>query len=237
MTQDQADNRLKWIDIKLAKRGHSEDWKDVVYYDELHYRIGHKETIKVKRPTGKEYRLAKMNVQLKEKTSKDIKAKAREEGHEMLLSVFIVIGYNYRKMVIYQVPSNVGKMTSKVYINDILPRIAPELIAKGLTLCQDADSAYNSRATLAWAKKQGLSLLTLPGKSPDFSILESMANPIKHLFFSRRTRSEKARLARFTRVFNEEVSQDMINGLYKGYTARFHEISPKSPKANRSANI
>jgi hypothetical protein len=66
-------------------------------------------------------------------------------------------------------------MTTKIYIEVILPQILEDFQEQGLTLCQDADSAHNSKATIAWAKKHSLSLLTLPGVSPDFSILESMA--------------------------------------------------------------
>ena len=88
-------------------------------------------------------------------------------------------------------------MTSKVYI-DILKQLQPDL--NGMTLCQDKDSAHNSKAVTAWAKEQGINLLILPGKSPDFSIMESMAHSIKRSFYSRRTASESAALAQFTKV-------------------------------------
>ena len=56
-----------------------------------------------------------MNI-YKKTTSKDIKAKARKEEHVPLLNVFVVIGYNYKRMIPYEIPSNsVGKMTTKFY--------------------------------------------------------------------------------------------------------------------------
>lgn len=217
LTPAQAEGRTDWIDIELPKRPHSKDWEDCVFCDKFQ----HGKMIKL--PEGRDWRQHPMNVQKKKKTSKELKEKARKDGHDVLLSVFVVVGMNYRRMVSYEVPNGVGKMTTEVYTKHILPSITPELIDQGLTLVQDADSAHTSRGTTKWAKDNGLSLLTLPGKSPDFSIIETMANPIKKKFFNRRTRTEKAGMARFTKVWEEEIDQEQINGLYTGYTRRFHE--------------
>jgi transposase InsO family protein len=94
----------------------------------------------------------------------------------------VVIGYDYRKMIPYDYGNSNGKMKSDVYIQ-ILSELLPDL--QGIILYQDKDSAYNSKAITNWAKKNGLDLLILPGKSPDFSIIESIANPVKKLFHSR----------------------------------------------------
>jgi len=111
-------------------------------------------------------------------------------------------------------------MTTKVYTETILPAILDDFTSQGLTLCQDADSAYTSKATIAWAQKHGLSLLTLPGVSPDLSILEIEAHPVKRKFHSRRCTTEKAAMARFKRVFMEELDQNQIQNLYNFYTLR-----------------
>lgn len=55
-----------------------------------------------------------------------------------------------------------------------------------------------------------MDLLTLPGVSPDFSIIETMAHLIKKDFYARRCTSEKTALARFTRLFEEEMDQSKI---------------------------
>ena len=52
-----------------------------------------------------------------------MKAKAREEEPIKLLNVFIVIRYNYRKIVPYEVPNIVGKMTTKVYLDTVEPPV------------------------------------------------------------------------------------------------------------------
>tara|TARA_R110002060_G_scaffold1899_4_gene3473 strand:- start:26 stop:394 length:369 start_codon:yes stop_codon:yes gene_type:complete len=111
-------------------------------------------------------------------------------------------------------------MTSKVHIS-LLERLKSDL--DGITLCQDKDSAHDSKAINRWAKEEGIDLLTLPGKSPDFSIIESLAQPVKNLFHAERTASQKAALNRFSRIWNRELSQNKINNMYTWYTKRLHE--------------
>jgi hypothetical protein len=77
-------------------------------------------------------------------------------------------------------------MTTKVYTEEVLPACLQDLKDHGLTFCQDADSVYIAKATEAWAKKNGLNLITFPGVLPDFFILESIAHPLKRKFHSRR---------------------------------------------------
>jgi hypothetical protein len=84
-------------------------------------------TKKLKWKKGKEYRYKPQNIHRKKVTSKDTKAKAREEEHLKLLNVFVVIGYNWRKIIPYEVPNSVGKMTTKVYTTVVLPLLQKEL--------------------------------------------------------------------------------------------------------------
>jgi hypothetical protein len=52
-----------------------------------------------------------------------------------------------------------------------------------------------------------LTLITLPGVSPDFSIFESLAFPIKKKFDARRYATEKAGLAHIKQISDEELDQ------------------------------
>ena len=106
---------------------------------------------------------------------------------------------------------------------EISYQIADELRDCGLTLIEDADSAHKSAKTKAWAKANDLSLLTLPGVSPDFSILESMARPLKKKFHAKRCTTEAASKARFTQIFEEEMDQEMTQRMYDSYTKRLHD--------------
>ena len=215
LKREQANKRLDFTDIQLPKRPHSEDWKDVAFCDEFRFGIGPQVTKRIKRRQGREHRDKPWNVHRKKVTSKDTKAKAREEEALKLLNVFVVISYNYRKIVPYKVPNNVGKITTKVYTEVILPAILNDLLDRGLTLYQDKDSAHKSNSTLAWAKKHNLPLIIAPGTSPDFSIIESQAHPLKRSFHTKRCTTEKAGLARFERIFDEEMDQEKVQEMYK----------------------
>ena len=225
LTRTQATNRTKWIDIQLPLRPYSEDWKDCAYCDEFHFSIQQEDTFRIKRPEGKEWRLHKMNVQLKQGvTSKEQKEKAREEGHIRLVNIFVVIGFNFKKTIRYEVSNDVGKMEIDPYI-----RILEELEAdkewqkQGLVLVQDADSAHTANRVKTWCKKHDFASITLPGKSPDFSILESMASVYKRRFHLRSSSTPEEGLARFEQIFYHEVDQRVIQRQYDEYTARFHE--------------
>ncbi|XTI82909.1 hypothetical protein V2W45_1226812, partial [Cenococcum geophilum] len=105
----------------------------------------------------------------------------------------------------YEVPNLVGKMTTEVYTKVVLFSLQDELLDYGLTLYYNADLAYISKAIIKWAKDNGVSLITLPGVSPDFSILKLMAHPIKRKFYAKRCTIEKAALARFRQLSEEEM--------------------------------
>ena len=141
-----------------------------------------------------------------------------------LLNVFVIIGYDYKRMIPYEVPSNsVGKMTTKVYTQEILPVIKDDLLSCGLTLWQDKDSTHDSNSTKAWFKKNNIPYITSPGNSPDLSIFESYAHPLKKLFHKRQCTSKKEALVRFKHVFKEEFNQEIIRNMYKYYTKRLHD--------------
>ena len=76
---------------------------------------------------------------------------------------------------------------------------------------------------MAWAKQNNLSILTLPGKSPDFSIMESMAMPLKRAFHAIHSTTHKKALDRFNHIFIEEMDQNTVNGMYKWYTKRLYK--------------
>jgi hypothetical protein len=67
------------------------------------------------------------NIYRKKVISKDTKTKAREKDYLKLLNVFVVIKYNYYRMILYIVPNRVGKMTIEIYTEHILPTIFPDL--------------------------------------------------------------------------------------------------------------
>ena len=117
----------------------------------------------------------------------------------------MVISYDYQKIVPYEVSNKVGKMTTNVYTEIILPAILDDLLDRGLTLYQDKYSAHKSNTTITWPKNHNLPLITAPGASPDFSMIESQAHSLKRLFHAKRCTTEKAALARFMGIINKEM--------------------------------
>ena len=223
MTDTQERNRCDSCKDILLKRPHSKDWKDVVFYDELHFGIGPQLTKHVKRQSRNERRNKAQNIHRKRTTFKDTKVKARETEPLKLLNIFVVIRYTYKKIVPYEVPNGVRKMTTKVYTDHILPSIRQELSDQGLTLCQDADSAHCSHATLIWMERNSMDVITLPRASPDLSILESIAQQLKRKFYAQRTTTQKAALARFEQVFEKGLDHEKIQELYSWFTKRLHD--------------
>ena len=186
---------------------------DVYFCDEFHLSVGPSITKRIKRKRGNKLKNNLQNVHRKKLTSKEVQAKAQEDGQLKLINVFFVIGYNYRKRIHYSIPTNEnGKISSEIYINKIFPQLLPDL--QGITLYQDKDSAHDSKAVTAWAKQNGLKLHTTPGKSPDFSIFKSMAQTLKRKFYHRCTTTENAARMRFNKTFDEEMDQKKIQKLY-----------------------
>ncbi|KAH6704129.1 hypothetical protein BKA61DRAFT_577225 [Leptodontidium sp. MPI-SDFR-AT-0119] len=186
LTEKQAKARLEWEAIERTERPTNEDWKDVAFCDEFHLGIDPQVIKRVKRKIRPEHGLKPENVHRKKVTSKDTKVKAREDEHLRLLNVFVVIGYDYRKILTYDAGNVVGKMSTKCYTEQIHPHLLDDFRSKGLTLYRDADSAHLPKAMETWVKKNGLKVLPLRSVSPDFLIFESMANPLKRAFYARR---------------------------------------------------
>lgn len=197
LSHKEAHSRLVWIDNQLAIRPHSRDWFDVAFCDEFHFGLGPQTTKRIKRKQGRKYRYKPLNVNRKKVTQKDEKGKARGDNNPFeSFSVFVVIGPNYRRFIPCNAGNKNGKMSSLCYTSQILPILQEDVEFRGLTLCQDGDSGHKAIATQKWAAQRGFPLLTLPAYSPDFSIMESLAAPVKRKFHAERC-SKKMAMERF----------------------------------------
>ncbi|TVY89446.1 hypothetical protein LAWI1_G004083, partial [Lachnellula willkommii] len=200
----QARLRVLWCILALLLRPRSWRWWNTAFCDEFHFGIGPQTTKHIKRRKGRKFRYAPYMVHRKEVTSKDTKAKAREDEHLKLLNCFVVIRYNYRRAIPYRVANLVGKMTAEAYIEQ----------ARGLTLVQDADLAHSSKKVAEWARQHKMRILTLPGVSPDLSIIETMANTVKRLFHSKKCSIEEGAMSWFMEVWDQEMDQNTIQRSY-----------------------
>jgi hypothetical protein len=130
------------------------------------------------------------------------------------VNIFVVIEYTYRKTIPYKIPNIIGKMTTKIYTKNILPQLMEDFQDQGLILCQDADLAHKNNGIIAWAEKNRLPLITLPGVFPDLSIMESIARPLKKDFYTRRSPNQETGLARIIQLFKKEIDQEIIQYMY-----------------------
>jgi hypothetical protein len=135
LTKKQAKARTDFIDIQLPIRPYSVDWEDVAFCDKFYFGIRPQLTKRIKRKAGKKWRYKPYNVHRKEITLKDIKVKAKEEDYFKLLNVFVVIGLNYKRVILYKILNSVGKITTTVYTRFILLTIKEDLKREDLTLC------------------------------------------------------------------------------------------------------
>ena len=133
----------------MTIRPYSYYWKDVAFYNKFYFGVGPQLTKHIKREKGPVHRYKLENIYCKKVISKDIKAKAREEKHLKLVNIFVIIRWDYRRIILYKVPNKVGKMTSNVYTEEILPSLLHNLKDQGLTLYQDANSVHNLKETQA----------------------------------------------------------------------------------------
>src|SRR5437868_8232102 len=75
------------------------------------------------------------------------------------IHTWCVIGWNYCKLIPYITESDNGKMTSKVYLEQILPQIITDFKRLDLVLYEDQDSAHTSMELRKWCKENGLTVI------------------------------------------------------------------------------
>ncbi|KAF8862050.1 hypothetical protein BDZ45DRAFT_671357 [Acephala macrosclerotiorum] len=115
----QADQRYDFAREQLQERPHSIHWKNVYFCDEFHFDVDFQTIHRIKRKKDRKHRDNLVNAHRKKVTSKNTKTKAREKNAFKLINVFVIVEINYWRSIAYEVSNEVGKMTSKVYI-DIL---------------------------------------------------------------------------------------------------------------------
>ena len=83
----------------LTVRPYSKNWNDVVFADKFYVRIRTHTIKKIKRKIGPKYKYKKKNVHYKKVSSKEVKAKVRENEHLKLLYVYATIKLFYIKLI------------------------------------------------------------------------------------------------------------------------------------------
>jgi len=219
---------MDWVETQIGFRPKGPrgvegiNWRNIVFSDEFHLSLGPERTRRVKRSIGKVWKRKPWNVQKKKVNPKTARDMEKKEDHFKQLHIFIAIGYNYKKLVPYNAGNSNGKMSSKCYTEQILPALKDDLLREGLILCQDGDGSHTTQLVKTYTQDHGLEVLNLPHRSPDLSIFETLANPLKKEFQKERHITNRAAMSSFVRIF-EELDQRMIQGLYNNYYDRLEE--------------
>jgi len=102
------------------------------------------------------------------------------EAYEKVIHGFCAVGYEYKKFFFYITRNLNGKMSGRLYTNEILPTIESDLTHR--TLFEDRDSAHYSAMVTKWKEQHHIKWMLNAPRSPDLSVCETIAGSFKHYY-------------------------------------------------------
>ena len=163
-----CERRVEYARVMLERYPDSEDWRHIRFSDECHFGWG---------PEGKVWVIRRPW----ERHCPDclLEKEAPAEKDLKRLHCWAAVGYNFKSLLVwYNVPGNSnGKMSQKVYRDDILEPVVGSWLREGqsFVLEEDNDSGHGtSKANIVrtWKKENGLESFFNCASSPDFSPIE-----------------------------------------------------------------
>lgn len=171
------------------------------FCDKIHFSLGKPQTKKIKRRIGERHHDRNTQFARPEKVAPDQKGSIH----------FALMGYNYIRAIPYKNAVSNGKMDAYSY-KDLLTQILSDI--EGYILYKDKDSAHNAAATKAWKEEHGMAYVIAPGKSLDFSCLETEARPIRRMYNTRRILNQ-ARAEKWAEECICSLNKKSINKLFE----------------------
>lgn len=176
--------RVQWAKTMLTKYPLPIDWRHIRFSDEVHFGWGPEGRQLIIRPRGSDWRGHPSCIQRKETRDK------KDQDQTKRVHFWGAVGYEFKsELVQYSVPGNSnGKITHKVYIQQILEPVVAEwcLEKKPWCLEEDGDSGHgliqNSNVVEKWKKAHSMSrdsstiynyYANCP-QSPDFAVIEDL---------------------------------------------------------------
>lgn len=171
-----AARRLEWCRVMLERYPRPEDWLKVRFGDEAHFGYGPQHKLRIIRRVGERYRPDAIQ-RIKLPAPKD----------EKRLHCWAAVGYDFKSAItFYDVPTNSnGKMSKRVYIDQILEPVVKPWIATGqdFVLEEDGDSGHGTGKqddiVKAWKTRHCLKHYFNAAASPDLSPIENCWQPTK----------------------------------------------------------
>lgn len=190
----------------------NDDWKRVRWSDEIHFGLGPEKKLRIIRRPGE--RLCWSCIQ--ERGPPPEKAKDVED--EVRIHAWAAVGWNFKTPLIWYTTNNKnGKMSQKVYIDQILEPHVGQWIERGdiFELEEDRDSGHgpadNNNKIRRWKAVKGLKAWFNGPKSPDMSVIERCFQPLKQYLSNTGHWDEKTLRERAEKGWRDHVTQDFIN--------------------------
>ena len=122
-----------------------------------------------------------------------------------------IIGWNYKKLILYKSENKNGKMNQTIYTTQILPVVEKDL--DGFILEEDRDSGHSGSMATRWKKEHRIQYYLNAPKSPDLSPIENVWSPLKFHYNSEPHWDEDRAKQRILDAFEYKIKQEWINEL------------------------
>ncbi len=192
----------KWI--KSSRRllhlwSNPEDWKDVQFSDEVHFGLGPQRKLWIIWRPGERY-CADCIQEWDQPDEKDL----------CWIHAWGMIGWNYKKLILYETENKNEKMNQTVYIQ-VLFMIEQDLY--GYVLEEDNDSGHTENMSTRWKKEHEIQYYLNSSKSPDLSPIENVWNSLKFHYNSEPHWDAMQGKQRILDLFDQKIDQKWINKL------------------------
>ena len=217
LSRDIRIERRIWAKVYLSYK--TQDWRLVLFSDEIHFGLGPQGKMRIIRRPGE--RLCSDCIQEQpEPAPKDRKR----------LHAFAICGWNFKtRLIWYEINNCNGKMTQKTYCEILRKHVKPLIDAgKRFILEENQDSGHgvadNSNMVRKLKAEIGLRSYFNPSKSPDMSVIESCFQPLKQFLSNDGHWDEEELKRRAEDGWDNHVIQDFINYQVDTMEDRVHAL-------------
>jgi hypothetical protein len=214
--------RVNWCNEQLRRRPNHQNWRSVIWSDELHWTTGPRYAKLIERRPNE--RFLPKNIQYnKGERPKNNAEKGQEQdlNKEQKFHIFTVVGWSFRWAIQYDAGNSNGKMNAETFLK-ILPLLHEAMLGQDRVLYLDLDSAHCSARVLNWMDQNGMEYILGAPSSPDLSIMETWVKPLRQKFFQKRCNSAARGVQRFYEVWRQ-LDHEKINKTFASYPKRLHD--------------
>jgi hypothetical protein len=166
ISSSMKEQRIEFSLKMLQLRPNPDDWKYVYFSDEVHFGLGPQQRLHIIRRPGERY------------CAGCIQERGQPEEKDLCrIHAWGIIGWNYKKLILYETENKNGKMNQTIYTTQILPMVEDDL--QGFVLEEDNDSGRTCGRATNWKLDHEIEYYFNTPKSPDLSPIENVWQPLK----------------------------------------------------------